>query len=340
MTSATRRAPGAIEPSTTATPRQQWPARAVRPSPTCRKVRSITRDQASRTALTSWPDGAPFYNRPGPTPLHGTQPLKYYVGSNTRGRTFLFDIEGFLYQSPINYFAARDRWDMSPGYSQLVEMELNHPVDSTCLFCHASRVQPAMEGSVNQFAGEAFLQPGVGCERCHGPGSDHVRGLGPMVNPGKLTGDRRDSICNQCHLEGEARIASAGRTQDDYTPGDRLADYLAVFVRADAASDRLGAVSHVEALALSKCKRESGEKLSCITCLRSSRAAGERGENELLPSPVSRLPCATGTESSSGAAGLHVLPHAATGERGHRPYHGHGSPHRAGGKSDCSSWVL
>ncbi len=54
--------------------------------------------------------------------------------------------------------------------------------------------------------------------------------------------------------------------QDDYTPGERLADYLAVFVRADAASGRLGAVTHVEALALSMCKRGSGENLSCITC--------------------------------------------------------------------------
>jgi hypothetical protein len=155
---------------------------------------------------------------------------------------------------------------MSPGYAQLVEMELNHLVDSTCLFCHASRVQRPVNGTVNKFAGDAFLQPGVGCERCHGPGSDHVKGLGPMVNPAKLTGDRRDSVCNQCHLEGEARIARAGRTQDLYTPGESLSDSLAVFVRDDAAIDRLGAVSHVEALALSLCKRRSGDGLSCITC--------------------------------------------------------------------------
>src|ERR687898_413212 len=120
------------------------------------------------------------YERSDPRPLRGAQPLKYHVGSNTRGRTFLFEIEGFLYQSPINYYAVKDRWDMSPGYAQLVEMELNHPVDSTCLFCHASRVQRPVNGTVNKFAGDAFLQPGVGCERCHGPGSDHVKGLGPM----------------------------------------------------------------------------------------------------------------------------------------------------------------
>ena len=44
---------------------------------------------------------------------------------------------------------------------------------------------------------------------------------GSMVNPAKLTAERRDSVCMQCHLEGEARIARAGRSQDDYRPGER-----------------------------------------------------------------------------------------------------------------------
>jgi Flp pilus assembly protein TadD len=206
------------------------------------------------------------YDRAGGPPLHGTQELKYYVGSNTRGRTFLFEIEGFLYQAPINYYAVRNVWDMSPGYGTLRAMELNHPVDSTCLFCHASRVQPTRTGTVNGFTGAPFLQNGVGCERCHGAGGDHVNGAGPMVNPAKLTGVRRDSVCVQCHLEGEARIARAGRSQEDYQPGDVLSDDLAIFVREDDAQQRRAAVSHVESIALSLCKRTSGAALSCITC--------------------------------------------------------------------------
>ena len=55
------------------------------------------------------------YDRSGTTALHGTQVLKYFVGSNTRGRAFLFEIDGFLYQTPINYYAATNSWDMSPG---------------------------------------------------------------------------------------------------------------------------------------------------------------------------------------------------------------------------------
>jgi len=206
------------------------------------------------------------YDRQGDRPLHGVQELKYYVGSNTRGRTFLFDIDGFLYQSPINYYAAKKLWDMSPGYAHLRSMELNHPVDSTCLFCHASRLQRPTKSTVNGFDGPPFLQDGVGCERCHGPGGDHANGRGSMINPVKLPEDRRDSICMQCHLEGEARIAKVGRAVEDFTPGEALSDYLAIFVREDDAQQRRAAVSHVESLALSRCKRESGAAMSCMSC--------------------------------------------------------------------------
>jgi tetratricopeptide (TPR) repeat protein len=205
------------------------------------------------------------YERAGSSALLGTQELKYYVGSNTRGRTFLFEIDGFLYQSPINYYAAKRIWDMSPGYAQLREMELSHPVDSTCLFCHASGRQQPMKGTINRFAGVPFLQDGVGCERCHGPGSDHVNRAGPMVNPAKLTGEQQDSICMQCHLEGEARIVRAARSQADYTPGEALSDYLAVFVREDNQRQRR-AVSHVESVAISRCRRAGGAALACVTC--------------------------------------------------------------------------
>jgi hypothetical protein len=206
------------------------------------------------------------YERTGGAPLRGRQTLKYYVGSNTRGRAFLFEIDGFLYQTPINYYAKDRVWGMSPGYEDLTEMPLNHAVDASCLFCHASRVQPTAPGTINRFDGPAFLQNGVACETCHGPGGAHVAGRGSLVNPATLTGERRDSICLQCHLEGQSRIRRPGRKLEDYRPGDRLSDFISIFVRDEAARERPGAVSQVESLAASVCKRKSGDSLTCITC--------------------------------------------------------------------------
>jgi hypothetical protein len=206
------------------------------------------------------------FERPGDPAVTGRLPLKYFVGSNTRGRTFLFEIDHFLYQSPINYFARAGAWDMSPGYANLTSMPLNHVVDRTCLFCHASRTAAPEPGTANRFAGEAFLQDGVGCERCHGPGSNHVAGRARLIDPAQLAPDARDSLCMQCHLEGQARIARAGRAVTDFRPGDRLSDSITVFVFANAANAARGAVSHVESLAESICKRRSADRMSCLSC--------------------------------------------------------------------------
>ena len=206
------------------------------------------------------------FERLGNGAVTGRVPLKYFIGSNTRGRTFLFEIDRFLYQSPINYYARARAWDMSPGYSDLTAMPLNHAVDQTCLFCHASQVATPETGTTNRFEGEALGQNGVGCERCHGPGSEHAAGHGDMIDPAALAPEARDSICTQCHLEGQARIARAGRTLTGFRPGERLADSMVVFVFANAASAARGAVSHVESLAESVCKRKSGDRMSCLSC--------------------------------------------------------------------------
>lgn len=45
----------------------------------------------------------------------------------------------------------------------------------------------------------------VGCERCHGPGSEHVRRPAPatIVNPGRLDSVRANDTCIQCHSQGQ-----------------------------------------------------------------------------------------------------------------------------------------
>src|SRR5437899_1507118 len=154
-----------------------------------------------------------------------------------------------------------------------------------------------MPGTVNRFSGAAFLQNGVACEACHGPGSAHVEGHARMVNPARLTGERRGSVCLQCHLEGQSRIRREGRRLEDYRPGDLLSDYVSIFVRDGAASERPGAVSQVESLAASVCKSKSGGAMTCITChdphARPSAQTGARYYREKC------LTCHAATRASS-----------------------------------------
>src|SRR5437763_3414469 len=127
--------------------------------------------------------------------------LDYFIGSGIAGRSFAYTRDGFLFEAPVTWYAQNGSWDVSPGYASDTVSRWSRPVEPSCLFCHASQVR-WREGTQNAYGDPAFGQNGVGCERCHGPGSLHVEGKGKMVNPAKLDAARRDAVCAQCHLTG------------------------------------------------------------------------------------------------------------------------------------------
>jgi len=201
----------------------------------------------------------------------GTRRLEWFVGSGKLGRSYLFAANGFFFQAPVSFYASAGRWQISPGYERQARMDLTRPVESACLQCHTSRGQQ-WAGTQNGFASPPFLEGGVSCERCHGPGQAHVAAMRRgaksavgIVNPVKLAAEARDSVCAQCHLTGAARVARRNAASVKYQPGAKLSDTLAVFVwpQGDGSPD---ATSHYERLNRSACKKGSGDKLWCGSC--------------------------------------------------------------------------
>jgi Tetratricopeptide repeat/Cytochrome c554 and c-prime len=205
------------------------------------------------------------YERPGDLLVHGKRELLYYIGEGRRGRTYLFSEDGFVFESPVNWYADRKLWDMAPAYIDATEIPLNLPALTSCLNCHVSGVRAPVAGTENKYATPIFRYSGVTCERCHGPGGEHVRG-GAIVNPRKLPTKLRDQVCMQCHLEGNAAIERAGKHIYEYTPGADLTEYVRYFVLAGNVPAGLRATSQFEALAQSVCKKKSGDAMSCTSC--------------------------------------------------------------------------
>lgn len=197
-------------------------------------------------------------------PIQGRRQFQYFVGSGAAARSYLMSVDGFLYEAPVSYYNRSASWNSAPGYAGFDYPYLTRPILPGCLQCHASGIQH-IAGTQNAYATPPFLEGGVSCERCHGPGSDHIATGKPMVSPEKLAPAARDSICEQCHLSGEARVPKRGPDQDALPPGDALADHMTVFVRTGSMSQRK-VTSHAENLAQSACKRASGDKLWCGTC--------------------------------------------------------------------------
>lgn len=205
------------------------------------------------------------FERPGDDFVKGKRKLLYFVGSGRRGLTYLFAVDSFLFESPINWYGDKKVWDMAPAYQGSREIPLNLPAVTSCLHCHVGDIQPPLPGTENRYAMPFQAHGGVTCERCHGPGGSHVKG-GPIVNPAHLPADRRDAICMQCHLEGKVAVERPGFHLSNFKPGDDLSTYVRYFVLADMATRDLGAVSQVEALAQSTCKKKSGDSMSCTSC--------------------------------------------------------------------------
>lgn len=205
--------------------------------------------------------------------------IPYTLGSGVRGKSYLINRDGRFYQSPISWYNQQQKWDLSPGYSlEISATRFERRVTDDCMSCHAGRMQVANPEVADVYASPMFLEFGIGCERCHGPGRAHVElyeggrtaVVGEdqrIVNPSRLDPWKRDSVCFQCHLLAR-RVPRHGRSVFDFRPGQGLEEVLSVLVHSDDTSEGTPdkAVSHVQEMYSSRCFQESLGQFTCITC--------------------------------------------------------------------------
>ena len=201
--------------------------------------------------------------------------VAFAVGSGRRGRSYLINESGRLYASPVTWYSLDQKWGLSPGYVPEANLRFDRRVSDGCVFCHAGQTQTQGQ-DLNRFADDPFPERSIGCERCHGPGSDHIAYRGtiaaadtvdPIFNPARVNDARRDAVCNQCHLQGRRRVVLSGRTEFDFQAGMTLSENWVVFLKTSRGqTDEAAAISQVEQMYSSRCYREADGQLGCITC--------------------------------------------------------------------------
>ena len=211
--------------------------------------------------------------------------VEWVLGSGHKSRSYLYRTpNGELYQLPISWYSDDSKWAMSPGYDKANHLGIQRRVSRECMFCH-NAYPPAADNEDAQNAPQFFpehLPEGIGCQRCHGPGADHVESAvaqesetsirGQIVNPANLAARERDDVCNQCHLlpaVGVAGVRRFDRMEYSFRPGQRLSDYL-IHVDIDEddrpSTERFEINHHAYRLRQSVSFQESDGKLTCITC--------------------------------------------------------------------------
>lgn len=216
--------------------------------------------------------------------------IRYIVGSGQHTNSHIWESNGYLFQAPMTFYTQKKKWDFPPGFEDGNNTRFGRKIGLECMSCH--NAFPEFEaGSENKFN---LVKNGIDCERCHGPGSIHVKEKSSgilidtskfidysIVNPSKLPIDLQFDLCQRCHIQGNV-VLNDGKSFFDFKPGMKLSEVMNVFMPVYKNSDEQHIMaSHAERLKMSKCflevsKRENNNKeqtlhpfkngLTCITC--------------------------------------------------------------------------
>ncbi len=135
--------------------------------------------------------------------------VEYVVGGQFSQR-YLTGIDGELYVLPAQWNVSTSEW--VPYHREDWQQR---PYTQYCAGCHTTGYQAESR---------EWVEEGVQCEACHGPGLDHIALGGDrahIVNPANLTFDEQTEICGQCHLRGHDPTGQYD-FPTDYRPGGAL----------------------------------------------------------------------------------------------------------------------
>jgi Cytochrome c554 and c-prime len=188
------------------------------------------------------------------------------VGSGGKGQTYLYWKGDQLFQLPVSYWTELGQWVNSPGYLDGTA-NFDRPVIPRCVECHASYFESLTPARLRNRYNQNNFVLGISCERCHGPGQEHVdrhrsrASAGEAIeNPAAFSRDRKIDVCAQCHGGLGDEIAPAF----SFKPGEPLAKFITLQRLApDAIVDVHG--NQVALLERSRCF-QSSSNMSCSTC--------------------------------------------------------------------------
>lgn len=253
---------------------------------------------------------------------------KYRIEQALGGKNvyyFLTPMEkGRLQTLPVAYDVQKKEWfDTAasgirhfPGGQAGQQLDWKDPAytfNTSCHGCHVSQLSTNYN-LVTDTYNTTWAEPGINCEACHGPSSDHNRvlretpeGQKPVdlkiISWKNFTPEQKNAACSICH----AKMSPVTST---FTPGDRFFDHfdLAAMEDPDFYPDGrdLGEDYTYTSWMLSPCAKAG--KLNCVTCHTSSGRyrfkAEEKANDVCMPCHEDHVKDATAhTHHQQGSAG-------------------------------------
>jgi len=156
---------------------------------------------------------------------HAEGLLEWAFGAGSQGVTPVGLLGSLYFEHRISYYTIPKRLSLTMGHpggpSRDAAAALGLPQEAStiqrCFSCHGTNVQPGPDLS--------RMEAGVRCERCHGPGRDHIVAarekrptadiIHTLLNPGRYPAKAAVQICGECHRAPAERKISATPEIDD-----------------------------------------------------------------------------------------------------------------------------
>jgi tetratricopeptide (TPR) repeat protein len=218
-------------------------------------------------------------------PIHVHQEeITYVIGSGKHARSYLsHHPDGRITQLPVSWYPQEGRWAMSPGFDSAIHPDFSRDINHGCIFCHDAypKLIPSLSPVENLFPYE--LPSGIDCERCHGPGGQHVQLalagrpteliVASIFQPSRAPKNIQRELCYQCHFEAGLRFARDRIYRPDrevfsYHPGEPLSNVMINLDYAphDRPADEFKVTHQGYRMEQSVCFQKSGGEMTCTTC--------------------------------------------------------------------------
>lgn len=195
-----------------------------------------------------------------------SSPIAFVYGAGAKTDEVYFTWHGErLYELPISWLHPGNEWGAS-GFDPHGSGDFSRELTPKCVECHNTWFNHT-PGTLNKYQPTGFVL-GVTCEKCHGPGREHVEfhqahpeaaTAKAVVHPGHLSHARQMDLCAQCHSNAIKYRGPAF----SYRPGEPLDDYFRTVASKHPEDDHVA--NQTKYLVTSKCYQKSGT-MTCTTC--------------------------------------------------------------------------
>jgi predicted CXXCH cytochrome family protein len=162
-------------------------------------------------------DGKYFVNTIGPDWEFHDYEISHVIGINREQSYITKFPNGALHVLPVEWEVDEKKWEGQYGLKKHYPGDGKYWSDPSriwqfkCGSCHVTGMNINYNESSDSF-NTTWADLGIGCEACHGPGSNHIRSAREffegeketIVNPSKLPWKLRAMVCGQCHNWGSS----------------------------------------------------------------------------------------------------------------------------------------